>query len=89
MEIRKTYRFEYEKDGKLMSGMSAGFLPDYATRVIQEYELLYPAKGMELVEKETCKKYSSVLVGDGFDINNYEEAVREEIKPKLEFDKHE
>lgn len=88
MEIRKTYRFEYEKNGKPMSGMSAGFLPDYATRVIQEYDILYPEKGMELVNKETGGVFSSIVVKEGFDINDYEERVKERKEPVLEFDKN-
>lgn len=89
MEIRKTYRFEYEKDGITLIGMSAGFLPDYAKNVLQEYEILYPENRMVLVHKETGEKFNSVLVSDGFDIDNYEEEPREEKIPPVEFDKHE
>lgn len=78
MEIRRTYKFEYEKNGMIITGISAGFLPDYAIRVLNEYDVLYPDKGMILVNKETKEKRSSVIIQDKSEQENWEEIEREE-----------
>lgn len=83
MEIRKTYKFEYEKDGKTLHGISSGFLPEYATKVLEEINVLYPAKDMMLkrIDGEELLRY--VILKDGDTQDNYLEVEKpEEEEPE-------
>lgn len=80
MEIRKTYKFEYEKDGKTLHGISAGFLPEYATKVLEETNVLYPAKSMMLKKVNGEELLGYVILKDGDTQENYVEVE----KPKDE-----
>lgn len=78
MEIRKTYKFEYTKDGKILKGISAGFLPDYAEKILSEVSILYPAKGMVLKRKSDEKTLGYVILKNDDIIDNYEEVEKED-----------
>jgi len=80
MEIRKTYKFEYEKDGRTLHGISTGFLPDYAIRVLSETNVLYPEMGMALKRVDGDKISGYIILKDGDSQDNYIEVE----KPKDE-----
>ena len=87
MKTKKTYRFRYNKNGQILNGMSIGFLPEYAIEVLQEYELLYPEKGMILIDQQTGEKHKSIIISEDFDENRY---IEEPFDDKIiipEFDK--
>lgn len=78
MEIRKTYKFEYEKDGKTLHGVSAGFLPEYATTVIEEINVLYPAEDMMLKRVDGEELFGYIILNDGDVMDNYVEVEKPE-----------
>lgn len=78
MEIRKTYKFEYEKDGKTLHGISSGFLPDYATKVLDETDVLYPAKGKALKRIDGEDILSYIILKEDDSMDNYEEVDKPE-----------
>ena len=83
MEIRKTYKFEYEKDGKILYGVSTGFLPDYATKVLEEINVLYPAKDMMLKRVDGEELFRYVILKDNDIQENYIEVEKpEEERPE-------
>ena len=80
MEIRKTYKFEYEKDGKTLHGVSTGFLPEYATTVIEEINVLYPEKDMMLKRVDGKELFGYIILKDGDTQDNYVEVEEPEDK---------
>lgn len=77
MEVRKTYKFEYEQDGKILHGISAGFLPDYATNVLEEINVLYPDRGKLLKRISDEQTFRTIILKDGDSQENYTEVERE------------
>lgn len=83
MEIRKTYKFEYEKDGKALHGVSSGFLPEYATNVLEEINVLYPAKGMMLKRVDGEELFGYIVLKEDDSMDNYVEVEKpEEERPE-------
>lgn len=78
MEIRTTYKFEYEKDGQILHGVSVGFLPEYATQTIQTINILYPADGKDLKRLSDEKVANCFIFEDGDSQDNYEEVEKQE-----------
>lgn len=78
MEIRKTYKFEYEKDGKTLHGISSGFLPEYATNVLEEINVLYPDEGMMLKRVDGEELLGYIILKDGDTQDNYIEVEKPE-----------
>lgn len=84
MEIQTTYKFEYEKDGKILHGISTGFLPDYATRTIETISILCPAKGKDLKRTATGEVKGYFIFEGGDSMDNYEEVEHEDRRHKRE-----
>ena len=83
MEIKATYKFEYKKDGKTLHGISAGFLPEYATNVLEEIDILYPEKDMMLKRIDGEELFGYVILKDGDTQDNYVEVEKpEEEEPE-------
>lgn len=78
MEIRKTYKFEYEQDGKILHGVSSGFLPEYATNVLETIDVLYASIGKNLKRIATEEIGSYFVLKDDDSMDNYEEIDIEE-----------
>lgn len=70
MEIRITYK------GTLngIKGIWCGFKPEDAI-IEKEINILYPAKDMLLRRKGEEKTYGSVVLKDGYTMDNYEEVA--------------
>ena len=81
MEIRKTYKFEYEQDGTTLHGVSIGFLPEYATKVLDEINVLYPDNGKRLKRIDEDDLFQYIILRDGDSMDNYVEVDRPERKP--------
>ena len=83
MEIRTTYKFEYEKDGKTLHGVSTGFLPDFATTIIEEINVLYPDKGKALKRVDGDELFGYIIFKEGDSLANYVEVDKpEEERPE-------
>lgn len=78
MEIRTTYKFEYEKDGQTLHGISAGFLPEYATNTLETINVLYPSGDKDLKRLSDEKVASCFIFEDGDSQDNYEEVEKQE-----------
>lgn len=78
MEIRKTYRFEYEQGGKTYYGVTTGFLPENATKVTEEINVLYPAKGKALKRIDGEDILSYIVLKEDDSMDNYEEVDKPE-----------
>lgn len=83
MEIRKTYKFEYEKDGKTLHGISTGFLPEYTTNVLEEIDILYPEKDMMLKRVDGEELLGYLILKDGDSQENYTEVEKPEDERRL------
>lgn len=75
METRTTYKFEYENG---LVGVSTGFLPEYATTVIEEINVLYPAKGKSLKRVDGEDILSYIILKEDDSMDNYEEVDKPE-----------
>lgn len=80
MEIRKTYKFEYEQDRNTLHGVSVGFLPEYTTKVLDEINVLYPDKGKALKRIDEEDLFQYIILRDGDSMDNYVEVDRPERK---------
>lgn len=80
MEIRTTYKFEYEKEGKTLHGISTGLLPEYATKVTEKINVLYPEKGKALKRIDGEELLSYIILKDGDTQDNYIEVEKPEDK---------
>jgi DNA-directed RNA polymerase subunit L len=87
MEIRTTFKFEYEKDGETLVGIASDTLPEYATNVLETYQILHASKDMVIRKISTDEKRSSFQIAIGESLEDYEEVKREKRKPELPFEK--
>ena len=73
MEIRTTYK-GITKDG--VKGIWCGFKPN-DIKVTEELQILYPDKDMVLQDKVTKETFTSVILANESDNNNYVEIAEE------------
>lgn len=80
MEIRTTYK-GITNDG--VKGIWCGFKPD-DIKVTQELQILYPDKNMVLQDRVTKETFTSVILANESDKNNYEEIAEEKENTETE-----
>ena len=81
MIFQTTYFGKFEKNGKIISGISCGSRPEDATTT-EEREILFPDEGKKLKHKETELLFDTVCLRDRDVAENYEEIEKERIQSR-------